>query len=226
MAASLVSRLRSLVPAAEIKTSDGYGPNSLGYLAAFDPDSRSWRTPQASLLSENSATYSETWPASGSMRNGTLCRRSRSVPLTNGIESSLWPTPQVQDGRHSTANAANREASGRQIQLAHAVALWPTPRATDGTHGGRVTPRKSKEGGNLIEAVAARTWPTPTASRRSGLQSHGTNAILGQLNPLWVEWLMGFPPEWTALPDWGTQSSRKSRKPSAEPLRRLYENAG
>jgi hypothetical protein len=27
----------------------------------------------------------------------------------------------------------------------------------------------------------------------------------GKLNPTWVEWLMGFPLEWTVLEDWATQ---------------------
>src|SRR3990167_1807991 len=36
-------------------------------------------------------------------------------------------------------------------------------------------------------------WPTPTATRRSGLQSHGKNALLGQVNPAFLEWLMGLP---------------------------------
>jgi hypothetical protein len=37
----------------------------------------------------------------------------------------------------------------------------------------------------------------------------------GRLNPQWVEWLMGFPAEWTALNRSATPSSRKSRKSSA-----------
>lgn len=47
--------------------------------------------------------------------------------------------------------------------------------------------------------ISEQRWPTPTANRRSGLQSHGQNAILGQLNPQWVEWLMGWPLGWTDL---------------------------
>ncbi len=46
---------------------------------------------------------------------------------------------------------------------------------------------------------AARLLPTPTATRWDGLQSHGKNVVTGQLNPTWVEWLMGFPPGWTDL---------------------------
>jgi hypothetical protein len=38
--------------------------------------------------------------------------------------------------------------------------------------------------------------------------------INGQLNPTWVEWLMGFPLGWTALDASATPSSRKSSKSS------------
>jgi len=91
--------------------------------------------------------------------------------------------------------------------------LWPTPRATDADRGGR---------GDLIQAVRGNPspsghfkWPTPTANRRSGLQSHGRNAILGPLNPTFLEWLMGFPTDWTAVAPSETPSSRRSPNGSA-----------
>jgi DNA (cytosine-5)-methyltransferase 1 len=77
----------------------------------------------------------------------------------------------------------------------------------------------------------AKKWPTPSASDnrdRGNLSSpaikrrleKGKQAMLsmvvsetsGQLNPTWVEWLMGFPLGWTDLPNWVTRSSRKSQK--------------
>lgn len=51
-------------------------------------------------------------------------------------------------------------------------------------------------------------WPAPTASRRSGLQSHGWNAILGPMNPVWIAWLQGFPVEWSSYAPTATRSSR------------------
>jgi hypothetical protein len=69
----------------------------------------------------------------------------------------------------------------------------------------------------LIEAVSARTWPTPCASaskgsspaaltRKSGksrVNDRIDHAVMasdgGQLNPEWVEWLMGWPIGWTEL---------------------------
>jgi len=53
--------------------------------------------------------------------------------------------------------------------------------------------------------------PTPTANRWSGLQSHGRNAMLGRLNPDFVDWLMGFPIKWTTCAPSETPSCRKSQ---------------
>jgi hypothetical protein len=79
--------------------------------------------------------------------------------------------------------------------------MWPTPTAADGSRS--TTYQNRPDGSRSLTLIGAvKAWPTPpTASRRSGLQSHGQNAILGQLNPTWVELLMGFPPGWTDLDD-------------------------
>lgn len=70
--------------------------------------------------------------------------------------------------------------------------------------------RRMKETGSTL-------WPTPTASRRSGLQSHGKNALLGPVNPTFLEWLMGFEINHTDVEYSETPLSRKSRKQSAAP---------
>lgn len=68
-----------------------------------------------------------------------------------------------------------------------------------------------------IKDTELQSWPTPTAMDSKGLSKHyrkdtnGTRSMLlsqkvnylsgmdGQLNPRWVEWLMGFPIGWTEL---------------------------
>ena len=132
----------------------------------------------------------------------------------------LWPTPSAgmhkQDVNDAGQYAEGILADGHQIMLPAAVKLWPTPRSTDGAHGGRVTPRKSREGGNLIEAVSGRTFPTPSSRDWKGgasaasLEARGKSpdntlpdaierGAGGQLNPDWVELLMGWPLGWTRL---------------------------
>lgn len=79
----------------------------------------------------------------------------------------------------------------------------------------------------MVYAVERGMWPTPTAitdtggaamckwggsGARAKLRTMTTSQELnGALNPTWVEWLMGYPLEWTALKDWGTRSFRRLR---------------
>ena len=71
--------------------------------------------------------------------------------------------------------------------------MWPTPPKTPGNnHHVR----------QLANAV--KLFTTPCAADAQG--THGGNNcrslrtdVAGQLNPTWVEWLMGFPPGWTDL---------------------------
>ena len=170
-----------------------FGPRCSGSLASYDPAISSWRTCQLSLF-EDSTSSSVTLPRSGSMRNGTVYEHATSVLRMSASASGLWPTPR----NTITSLTVMVKAVERQ--------MWPTPRATDADRGGR---------GDLIQAVRGnsnphfRRWPAPTASRRSGLQSHGRNAILGPLNPTWLEWLMGFPMDWTVAEHLATRSFLK-----------------
>ncbi len=68
--------------------------------------------------------------------------------------------------------------------------LWPTPTVPN---GGR-----SPKGGMSL------TGMTPDGKKRQVDLAHSVrmrDGISGQLNPQWVEWLMGFPLGWTDLED-------------------------
>lgn len=58
-------------------------------------------------------------------------------------------------------------------------------------------------------------WPTSTASKGRAHQPAAGLRTNGQLNPEWVEWLMGFPPGWTDCDPSETPSSRRSLSGSA-----------
>ncbi|MDT6962880.1 hypothetical protein QTN24_15375 [Cupriavidus sp. SZY C1] len=163
-------------------------------LPTFESESGLWPTP-----TRDSAVMRDRKYAQG----GT--------PLTLAVK--LWPTPTVH-GNHNKPGASKNAGWG----LSSAAKLWPTPTASLADKGGRITPRKGREGGTLIEAVSARAmWPTPCASASKGsspaalVRKNGRDrsndridhAVMasdgGQLNPEWVEWLMGWPIGHTAL---------------------------
>ena len=182
-------------------TSAGSGLSSDGLLAYYDPEQSCWRMCQGSLL-EGWETSLGTWPRSGTTRSGIAYQRPPSAPLTDENAFGSWPTPTTRDWKDEGPNV-NYEAVSKRSGLAGRV-RFPTPKKTDGERGGR---------GDLIQVVRGNTspsgrFPTPTAAdgtggpgtspRRQGGENLRTT-IGGQLNPTWVEWLMGFPLGWTDL---------------------------
>lgn len=115
---------------------------------------------------------------------------------------------------------AGAEANGK---------LYPTPRANEGKDRlQHVPPSRMKSPGkcNLTQAIAMeRIFTTPCAADSTGTTGGANHRSLrtdvsGQLNPEWVEWLMGFPAGWSALEpsemqlyrSRHTRSSARSRK--------------
>lgn len=129
--------------------------------------------------------------------------------------SSLLPTPTTMDKLPPKSEGAllreatsTRRGSAQPCNLRDWVAvqegqrLWPTPKATDykgsGPRGSKAAEHDLKHG-NLKGAAM---YATPCAGDAQGT-SGGNNGrslrtdVCGQLNPEWVEWLMGFPAGWT-----------------------------
>ncbi len=131
----------------------------------------------------------------------------------------MWPSP-VADGDRTT----NYAQGG--MSLGYAARLWPTPQANPYSVT-TLTPELAEKSrrrtgdettGSFVEVMAKRMWPTPTAANHitnplivppSGVRgrlghavpAEDPSTIGGQLNPTWVEWLMGFPAGWTDLED-------------------------
>ena len=141
----------------------------------------------------------------------------------------MWPTPNA------------RMAHGHQTNLGDAVKLWQTPVAddsverTDGKWNSRGEPKLSAQvklwptpssrepGWKNIEVVDRYGRPPTHHNQRfydkktgrvvqKGLPQTVTDPKSGgTLNPQWVAWLMGYPPEYFDSVPWETRSSRKSR---------------
>jgi hypothetical protein len=177
--------------ARELKASvAGYGRNTPELLASYDPNSSLWRTSQHSLV-EGLTVFSEAWPRSGTMRNGIAYQLQPLVRLTDATESGLWRTPDTGAGGTSglLKKGQSVRANGQPIQIrlvdqVNNARLWPTPTLQD-------TPHK--------EMILT---PNQRRLSKDGKSSHSlylADKVGGQLNPTWVEWLMGFPIGWTDL---------------------------
>lgn len=163
-------------------------------LALFDPATCSLKTCQQSFLTD-SEPYSQTLPRWGSLRNGVVSEHPIAAHPITETGGGVWlPTPTVSSGAQVAWDKTPGQTGG--TTLAGFVKWFPTPKAQDSRHA---MSRHLKGGvrwmGNLGEMV--QQWEdTP-----------------GHLNPDWVEWLMGFPTEFTASKDWATRKSL-SKPPS------------
>jgi len=156
--------------------------------AKWDQESLCWRTSQGCLL-EGLTRFSGRWPRSGLMLNGIAYRLPPLVPRITEIEFSCWvgtPTASMKirsdKGVSKTPNPAEIVAK-RTMQD-----RFPTPTARDWKTGHKLTD----------EQKANKRTPNGHGCQLNDL-------INGQLSPMWVEWLMGFPIGHTDLEDSGTQ---------------------
>lgn len=109
-----------------------------------------WEVPETeNLLCEHSDVFSETWPTSGSMRNGRVFVPLTSEPRTSGTASSslpgrvtTLPTPRVSDANGGGSTVTEDSISGRPSQL------FRTPTAQLAVNGGSQHPDKHKAGGH------------------------------------------------------------------------------
>lgn len=139
------------------------------------------------------------------------------MPHTSANESGFWQPPVADDAVDREKGKWN---SRGEPKLSAQVMKWPTPCARDHfpPHTQAYIDAKKAQGhgmSNLTDAV--HHFPTPTATQHKGWSANHNRADTddrldytiereaancsqpGRLNPTWVEWLMGWPSEWTDL---------------------------
>ena len=165
----------------------------------------------------------------GSVYNGVVSAREPLVRVTKEKGYSSWPTPAVgaiRQENYSAENILTARKRGQQIHITGFVKNWATPH-THNTKGH--TTRETKDLCREVE-----NWSTPMASDdgakvtpnshqagligeayRFGRPDHqmpkGGEKSSNQtprLNPLFVEWLMGWPIGWTGSDFAETEWSR------------------
>jgi hypothetical protein len=186
-----------------------------GYLSRMLLTSPAW----------HSTTFNLTWKARTPPCKRLYFQLAPSVPHTSELAALLLRTPQEADAK------STRTQSGYTTNLTHQVlTVWPTPTAIDSGSGriNRSASPHAAERPTLALMARKAMWPTPMArDHRSGTGAQPgagharllTDVLGGKLNPNWVEALMGFPQDWTAID--GPPSLARNRKAGnrREPLK-------
>ena len=162
-------------------------PRTSGTGSSSSPPAETWLTPNVMdslpVRSPEALKHQHESNRQGRTTHSTL-REQVSCPPP----AEMWPTPTVQDAEND-AGPSQWERNSDPLNVA--VKRWPTPTAQDSTGGGNRNGPNSKAHAGISLTDAALTGDSSTPR----------SAVSGSLNPTWVEWLMGFPPEWTVLKD-------------------------
>lgn len=125
-------------------------------------------------------------PTAQDARNSTFpVSQIQRDSLVGEIMRERYATPQARDYRTGQASRW-KDTKHRSRNLNDQIAMFPTPTTGAGLCGGT---------GNYQQLKRLQVNGVITEEERRNM-SQGNG---GQLNPMWVEWLMGFPLGWTDL---------------------------
>jgi len=174
----------------------GSGRKRLESHLRFVPDGCSLRTLTASLLSMtawHSTVCFLKWNTPVTKSKRLIFQLAESVPTTFAIDSGLLPTPTASE--YGTGQNGQRPdgstfagAGMPSLETMARRGMIPTPQATDANAAGSRNTEQSK----AHPGVSLTDW----AKQDLGA---GRQTSRGQLNPRFVEQLMGYPEDWTSV---------------------------
>gem|GEM_PF-1521004 len=212
LADSRVNRGVSLANGKDRQTNATSGLIPFASLEKSPQDGVYWKTSQGCFTTIISDEFSQTWPRAGIVLDGTAYPLPPLVPRTVGIGcgSSLYPTPAAAEGvgrwqsEKALAHGWKETLAGMALR-----GMWPTPNQRDWKDTGDLSnvptnsllPREVQSHGG---SKTQRRWATPRAGDWRNMKhdqwtKNLQKDVKGQLNPYWVEWLMGWPLGWTVL---------------------------
>lgn len=217
------------------------GQNSTASLPVAVPLSSWENRLRQRLASLGSTECVLTWKQSATPQGRPLSRLVPSTRPIGGTDCGLWPTSTAADGRRGSGTVRPQDTGiplpqRVALMIAANPSLWPTAAASDckgSVQGEKLAERMDMARGVRLPEEVTRVvlFPSPTVACATGGQSNRSGdrrdeMLLGglarsmsqvptekpgALNPEFVSWLMGFPPEWVNCAPSVTRSSRKSR---------------
>ena len=163
-----------------------------------------WRTPQASEAGARVETLytKEGEPARPGERAYRKQPDGRMVlqSVTIGQQVKMWPTPATRDYKGERGEAAQQRKGNPQDTLPNAVKMWHTPTSNEDAAGTPAGKMQAMLGNHpAIRGVTPEEWQR------------------GSLNPNWVEWLMGYPKEWTVAESFASGRTKTSARQESAP---------
>ena len=186
-----------------------------------------------------SASESGSWrtPCATDGTNGGPNARDSSGALHLTAQVNHWPTPRA-GNPGSRPNGKGGKILAEEVAIAGGLRnrgeeMWPTPRSCSAPAGLTRQDGKSRmdQPPNAVAyggTKTRQTWPTPGSGAVTGGpvglaggsgnrkklyammgEEQGRKMGSGQLNPPWVEWLMGWPIGWTDLKPLATDKFRQ-----------------
>ena len=159
-----------------------------GSFTKYDQDSCLWKTHQCSLLGDLEE-FSETWPQWGLMRNGECWEQQTLAQTIKGTESGLLEK------------------------------MWPTPTVAC-VEGGEQSARveKTQTGGYILRKLnkTNMTYGAKLSDAVLFEEKKKNPETGGKLNPMWAEWLMGWPLGWSKLEPLATGKCHSVQLPLGE----------
>jgi hypothetical protein len=176
-------------------------------------DQATWPTPDATLIGDgvpwniseqrmiDRRARAKQDVLEGKIKSGS----GRSLNLGMAVQKENWSTPTVMDNANIQAPRKFNPTGGQKPPLCQEVQSWPTPAQRDykGSNGEEATLQKLSEG---KRAMMGQLPNYVMIDSLQDLDDPNTNGnTRGQLNPDWVEQLMGLPHGWTNLDSLATE---------------------
>lgn len=182
-----------------------------------DQGSFFWRMSRPSGQ-EVSTLSSMNCPRSALIVDGQCYQLQKLAHPTKEKDGFFWQTPTVQDKSRTHHNQRNGTI---KLSLLGQARLWATPNANDSARG-PMSLETALTGNHQISLVTQvkhpQLWPTPKTNMTdcpaernrktpnlASMAAMSLNQTSGQLNPEWVEWLMGYQTGVTELSAWAME---------------------
>ena len=120
------------------------------------------------------------------------------TPLSLAVQHSHWLTPTCFDGTKATKRWREDFQNGLVAQV-YNPDHWPTPLSRDHKGGSAPQGLTRKDGKSRMDNLPNVVAYGGLSTRQMNQLNQSSSRKTTQLNPSWVEWLMGWPIGWTDL---------------------------